>query len=208
MIATKSPRKSLPRIPAKKISAALIYEIIDGKPIYYKGYREVIAGTKTTGEVIGKSSLRGVIMEHILRKLFNSCFENKYRFLTNRLVIHCDKRSNFSADIAIFDAQKLPVKSVDELYISIPPKIQIEVDIDADMESFDTPDAYIYAKTDKLLEFGVEKVIWLMSKSKKILVATKDENWQVIDWNKDIEIIEGLSFNISKYLKDEGSPYA
>jgi hypothetical protein len=206
MIATKSPRKALPRIPAKKIPSALIYEIIDGKPIYYKGYREVIAGTKTIEEVIWTSSLRGVVLEHILRKLFNSCNENKYRFLTNRLVIHCDNRTNFSANIAIFDAEKLPVKAADKHYALIPPKIQIEVDIDADLGNFETPDAYIYAKTEKLLDFGVEKMIW--SDSKKILVATKDENWEIINWNKEVEVLNGISFNIGKYLKDEESPFA
>jgi hypothetical protein len=61
MIATKSPRKVLPRIPAKKIPLALIYEIIDGKPIYYKGYREVIAGTKTIEEIMGASTLQNFL---------------------------------------------------------------------------------------------------------------------------------------------------
>ncbi len=208
MIATKSPRKTLPRIPAKKIPAALIYEIIDGKPIYYKGYEEVINGTKTFEEIIGINSLRGVILENILRKLFSGCDERRYRFLTNGLVIHLDNRNNFSADIAIFDAEKLPVKAADKHYASIPPKIQIEVDIDAHLDDFGTPDGYIYTKTDKLLQFGVEKVIWLMSDGKKVLVATKDNDWQVINWNKEIEIIDGISFNIGKYLSDEGSPFA
>ena len=76
------------------------------------------------------------------------------------------------------------------------------------MGAFGTPDGYIYTKTDKLLQFGVEKVIWLMSESKKVLVATKDENWSIIDWNKDIAIANGISFNIGKYLKDEESPFA
>ena len=62
MIATKSPRKSLPRMPAKKIPSSLIYEIMDGKPIYYKGYREVIVGKKTQGEVLWTSSLHGAIL--------------------------------------------------------------------------------------------------------------------------------------------------
>ena len=65
--------------------------------------------------------------------------------------------------------------------ISVPPKIQIEVDIDAHLGAFGTPDGYIYTKTDKLLQFGVEKVIWLTSESRKVLVATKDENWSIID---------------------------
>lgn len=208
MIAHKSPYKSLPRIPAKKIPSALIYEIIDGKPIYYKGYREVVAGNKTKEEIMGASTLQNSIIEFILRILFRNLDEKKFRILTNEQGLHLDLKSNVSADIAIFETEKLPVKAANKNYASVPPKIQIEVDVDADLEGFGTPDNYIYTKTDKLLSFGVEKVIWVMSATKKVIVATKGENWQVIDWYKEIEIIDGISFNIGKYLKEEGSDFA
>jgi hypothetical protein len=198
----------LPKIPAKRIPAALIHEIIDGKPIYRKGYREVLAETKTIEEIMGASTLQNTIIEFILRFLFRKLDEKRYRILTNEQGIHLDLRSNVSGDIVIFDSEKLPVKSADKHYASVPPKVQIEVDIDADIEAFGTPDNYIYTKTEKLLNFGAEKVIWIMSDSKKVLVATPNENWQVIDWHKEIEIIEGISFCIGKYLKDEGSPFA
>jgi len=208
MIATKSPRTVLPRIPAKKIPVSLIYEIIDGKPIYYKGYEEVVNGTKTIEEVMGSSNLQSTIIEYLLMVLFKSIDLTKYRVLTNETGLHLSKKNNLSGDIVIYDKSVLPVKSADKHYISVPPKIQIEVDIDAHLGAFGTPDGYIYTKTDKLLQFGVEKVIWLMSESKKVLVATKDENWSIIDWNKDIAIANGISFNIGKYLKDEESPFA
>jgi hypothetical protein len=47
-----------------------------------------------------------------------------------------------------------------------------------------------------------------MSDNKKIMVATKGENWLVIDWHKEIEIIDGISFNIGKYLKEQESSFA
>jgi Uma2 family endonuclease len=208
MIASKSPHKALPRIPAKKIPSSLIYEIMDGKPIYYKGYREVIGLKKTKAEIMGASTLQNFILQYILRILFRNLDENEFHILTNEQGLHVGLKTNFSADIAIFESNKLPVKAADKHYASVPPKIQIEVDIDADLEDFETPDAYIYAKTEKLLDFGVEKMIWIMSASKKVLVATKGENWQIIDWHKEIDIIENLSFNIGKYLKEQESPFA
>jgi hypothetical protein len=179
-----------------------------GKPIYYKGYEEVVNGTKTIEEVMGSSNLQSTIIEYLLMVLFKSIDLTKYRVLTNETGLHLSKKNNLSGDIVIYDKSVLPVKSADKHYISVPPKIQIEVDIDAHLGAFGTPDGYIYTKTDKLLQFGVEKVIWLMSESKKVLVATKDENWSIIDWNKDIAIANGISFNIGKYLKDEESPFA
>lgn len=55
MIATKSGVQT--RKPKQAVPEYLIYEIMDGKPIHYKGYREVLAGTKTVGEIMGSSSL-------------------------------------------------------------------------------------------------------------------------------------------------------
>jgi Uma2 family endonuclease len=208
MIASKSPFRTLPRIPAKKIPPALIYEIIDGKPIYYKGYRDVVAGKKTIEEVMGASNLQSTIIEYLLGVLIGSPNRKLYRILTNEVGLHLSHRTNLSGDIAIYEKVVLPVKSADKHYISIPPKIQIEVDIDASTENFESPDDYIYTKTNKLLEFGVEKVIWILSKNKKVLVAPKSENWQVIEWNKNIEVLDDVTFNIGQYLLDEGSAFA
>lgn len=208
MIATKNGRKALPRIPAKKIPAALIYEIMDGKPIYYKGYRDVINQKKQIEEVMGASTLQGVIIAYILKVLFRNLDDIKYQILTNEQGLHLKKNSNLSADIAIYEKQKLPVSAADKHYASIPPKIQIEIDVEADTESFDSVDGYIYTKTQKLLDFGVEKVVWILSDNKKVLIATPNENWQVVDWHKDIDVIEGIGFCVGRYLKDEGSPFA
>ena len=208
MIATKNGRRALPRIPAKKIPSALIYEIMDGKPIYYKGYRDVLNQKKQIEEIMGASNLQVTIIEYLLMVLYRSIDFTKYRVLTNEAGLHLKKNDNLSADIAIYEKQKLPVSAADKHYISIPPKIQIEVDVEADTEDFNSREGYIYTKTQKLLDFGVEKVIWIVSDNKKILIATPNENWQVIDWHKNIDVIEEISFCVGKYLKDEGSPFA
>jgi len=56
MIATKSGTRT--QKPAEKVPDHLIYEIIDGKPIHYRGYREVMAGKKTFSEIRGSSTLQ------------------------------------------------------------------------------------------------------------------------------------------------------
>lgn len=206
MIATKSPF-TVQRISSKKIPSYLIYEIMDGKPIYYKGYKEVLAGKKTIEEIMGASSLQTMIIQYVLRILFRNLDEKKYHILTNESGLHLSKNNNLSGDIQLFETDKLSVKEANKHYLTIPPKINIEVDIDADTETFGQ-ESYIYQKTEKLLNFGVEKVIWILSANKKVLVATQNENWQVINWHKDIEILDDLSFNIGKYLQENESPFA
>jgi Uma2 family endonuclease len=209
MVAYPTPiQRKLPRIPAKQISPALIYEIMDGKPIYYKGYRDVLTKEKTIEEIMGSSGLQSIIIEYILMVLYRSMDTNYYRILTNELGLHLNRRNNLSGDIAIYEKSVLPTKLIDKHYVKIAPKIQIEVDITASVEKFDSPEDYMYQKTQKLLDFGTEKVIWILSNSKKVLIATSNENWQTIDWNKDINVINGINFCIGKYLREEESPYA
>jgi hypothetical protein len=208
MIASASPKIALPKIPFKKIPQYLIYEVFDGKPVYYKNYRKVISGILTPEEIMGSSALQAIIIEFILRVLYKNSDEKKFRILTNEQGQHLDKNNNLSADIAIYDTQIFDVKDADKHYTSVPPKIQIEINIDADTEDFGSPDNYVFKKTEKLLNFGVEKVIWVMSDAKRVIVATKHANWEIIDWNKEIVVMDEIHFNIGNYLRENGSPFA
>ncbi len=38
----------------------LVYETIDGNPIYYKGFKDVLKKLKTPEEIMGCSSLQGI----------------------------------------------------------------------------------------------------------------------------------------------------
>lgn len=208
MIAALGPKIALPKIPAKKIPVGLIYEVFDGKPVYYKNYRNVVSGKLKLEDIIGSSGLQAIIIEYLLRILFSGTDSKKHRILTNEQGQHIDKNNNLSADIAIYETTKFDVKNADKHYTTVPPKIQIEVNIDADTEEFGSPDNYVFKKTGKLLNFGVEKVIWVMSDSKKVIVATKNANWEIIDWHKEIEIMDEISFNLGKYLLENESPFA
>lgn len=208
MNATRSKRKISPRIPAKDIPSALIYEIMDGKPIYYKGYRDVLKQEKNLEEIMGSSTLQGFIIAYILKTLYRNLDDTRFNILTNEQGLHINRKNNLSADIAIYEKDKLSVAQADKHYSSIPPKIQIEIDIDAELDETRSETSYIQQKTDKLFEFGVEKVIWVLSDSKKVIVAVPDENWQIIDWHKEIEVVEGVGFCVGRYLQEEGSPFA
>ncbi|WP_157586324.1 PDDEXK family nuclease [Spirosoma arboris] len=205
MIATKSGVQG--RKPKTKVPEHLIYEIMDGKPIYYKGYQEVLAGTKMFSEIMGSSALQSFIVAYVQRLLFKELSEDDFIILSSESGLHLDKRNNLAGDILIFDTITLPIEAIDEFYVHVPPKVVIEVDITADPTDV-TSDSYIFQKIEKLLKFGVEKVIWITTQAKKVTVATPNDDWQVKDWHKDVEILNGISFNIGRYLTQKGSPFA
>ncbi len=203
MIATKTgiQRRKL-RAP---VPEHLVYEIIDGQPIHYKGYREVLSGKKKTSDIMGSSKLQSLIVTYLVITLGSLLKKSNFRLLSSELGIHLDKRNNLSGDVVIFDKASLPVEDIDGHYADVPPKVVIEVDIA--MDPFDMhPDNYFFKKTQKLLDFGVEKVIWITTHSQKVTVATPDANWQTMDWNQEIEVLPGISFDIGAYLAEEGVP--
>lgn len=64
---------------------------------------------------------------------------------------------------------------------------------------------YIENKTHKMLEFGVEKVIWILTYVRKVIVATPNNTtWLMVDWPENIEILDGITFNIQNFLTERG----
>ncbi|CAG5008101.1 hypothetical protein DYBT9275_04193 [Dyadobacter sp. CECT 9275] len=204
MIAPSGPRTD---IPAQMIPNALIHEIIDGKPLYRKGYRDVLSKTKKIEDIMGSSSLQFFIIDFILRILYRNVDEDQYIIATNEAGLHLDRRNNIAGDILIFDKDVLTMDKINRHYSQVPPKVSIEIDLDIELEEL-TESSYISIKTKKLLEFGAEKVIWFLTEQKKVMIATKHTDWLMEDWDTNVEIMPGITCNLGGYLKEKGSEFA
>jgi len=185
------------------VPQALIYEILDGQPMYYRGYRDALAGKKSIEEIMGPSGLQSFIIQYILDILFTKIGRKQYHFLTNELGTHLGLKDNLSGDVCIYERQKLPPEKIDTRYVDIPPKVAVEVDVKVDLSEDKAAD-YVFRKTQKLLEWGVEKVIWIFTKTQKVTVAETGKDWLTMDWHRDIELLDGQRFNIGAYLAEEG----
>jgi len=40
------------------------------------------------------------------------------------------------------------------------------------------------------------------------MIATANEEWQTQNWDKDVEILDGIVCNVGTYLKEKGSEFA
>jgi Uma2 family endonuclease len=188
---------------ARKVPEYLVKEVLDGIPIHYKGYKAVLRKEKTLEDFMGASGLQIFILRYFTYLLIRQLDEEQYYVFTGEGGMHINVNNNLSGDIMIYEQSKLSTSKIDKHYLDIPPKIDIEIDVNIDTTDF-TEQTYIYRKTDRLLSWGVEKVIWVLSESKKVIVAEHGKDWLLIDWSKDIEIIEGIMFNVSQYLKKSG----
>ncbi len=200
MIALRE-RKALKPIP-RSIPRHLIYEILDGRPIYYKGYKEVIENKKTIEEIMGASGIQSIIVYYLVSFIAKFINEDTYSILTNEAGLHLSHRSNLSNDIAIYETAVLTPDKINRKYVDVPPKIAIEIDIDGDVEHL-TESGYIYKKTQQMLVFGTQKVVWVLTAAQVVIVAT-NEKIETLSWHKDIELMDGHSFNIGQYLDKKG----
>jgi hypothetical protein len=80
--------------------------------------------------------------------------------------------------------------------------IEIDTDISLDDTGFSTMQDYYFTKTRKLLEYGTQKVIWIFTKGKKIMVA-EGKDWAMYDFDKTIQVIDNVTFNLDSFLKEE-----
>lgn len=185
------------------IPSYLIYEEINGVPIYYKGYKEVLENSKKAEDIMGSSALQFIILEHLFRLFVKFFDEKNYYIGNNEAGTHLGKGTNFAVDLALFDKKVLRPEMIKNKYVSVPPLLVVEVDTKATFDPEAQPD-YFHVKTQLLLDFGVKKVIWIFTESKKVMVSEPDKPWLTVDWNQDIELMDGHFFNIAAYLENEG----
>jgi Uma2 family endonuclease len=185
----------------EQIPEYLIYEVIDGKPIYRKGYKKVLGKKKTLEEIMGSSSLQSAIISVIV-KFLNQKLPDNFWVGASESGLHLALNQNLSMDIPIYEIEKHFILTTQ--YANVPPKILIEVDIEADTENFENDFDYYFTKTQKLLDFGVEKVIWIFTSAQKVIVSGQNMEWKTINWNVKIDVMPDISFCIDELLAKGG----
>lgn len=194
--------KDIEVIP-RKIPEEFIYEIMDGKPIYYKGYKEAIKKHLSAEEIMGSSSLQSDLINFILEVIHQFYDRKRYKIHTNESGLQLGYKDTLAGDILVYDKTILTADKITTKYSNVPPKYVIEVDTNADLSESSFMD-YLTRKTEKLFEFGTEKVFWVITASQKVIVAQPNEDWYIRSWDKEIELFDGININIGKYLDEEG----
>ncbi|AYQ31892.1 Uma2 family endonuclease [Runella sp. SP2] len=196
--------KRRPKI--RKIPAHLVYEELDGQALPYRGYLEVLSGKKTLEEIMGSSSLQAVLVSIINWFVSNHINRKKYLVASNESGLHVSSGSNLANDIAIFEKDKI---TLSDKYFDVAPKIVIEVDIKVALEETGLTNDFDYVlnKSQKMLDFGVEKVIWITTHTKKIFVITPNAPWYLVNFEEDIPLMEDCTLNLAQLLRDEEIDY-
>lgn len=188
----------------RKVPDYLVKDEIDGVKFYYRGYKEVLNKTKQPEEIMGCSSLQSLILSYLLELLYQNKATGKYRVFAGESGNHLAKRTNLQFDIALYDKTALPGDKISRRYVqSIPPRLVVEIDLEVEWDEEKTQN-YLVQKTEKLLDFGVKKVIWILTAERKVVVAEPGNPWQIHDWATELELLDSIYFNIANHLAAEG----
>jgi hypothetical protein len=149
------------------------------------------------------------VVSVIFGYLFGKLNRKKYQILTSEVGNHLSKGDNLAFDVAIFEKSILTPDKINLKYINVAPKIVIEVDtqlrIETEGANLAVMEEYILRKTEKLLHLGVEKVIWVLLSSRRVMVASlEDDTWHISPLSRDILVLDDISMNITAFLEEEG----
>jgi len=139
------------------IDKQLVYEEMDGRPVYYKNYHKVLLSQSAFEDIRGSSESQFVVIAAILKFLYRAVDDASYWIATNEAGLHISPGNNPAADIAIFNRSTAPPRVRNFKHQNLPPEVVIEVDIKADTSAFSTPVEYYRQKKPEAARFRGEQ---------------------------------------------------
>ncbi|HEX9959170.1 MAG TPA: Uma2 family endonuclease [Fibrella sp.] len=182
----------------------LIYEQWGGRTYYRKGYSDVLKKRKKPSEIMGSSGLQAFIVSYIHWFVMSKIDRKRFRLLTSEPGLHIGHSVNLACDVMVYDKAVLTNDRINVKYVDVPPQVVIEVDVKVELKK-EGEITYVFSKTKQLFDFGVQRVIWVVSDLKQVLVFNNGiDSVEYKDWDQPIEVTPSVSFNIGEYLTEEG----
>lgn len=186
-----------------EIPKSLIYEMYDGKPMYYKGYKDVMNGTERKENI--NISERTIIISTILQNLMCESDKNSHFVAGNGVGLQISDDTITTSNILIFGKDSLQNIKFDNHYFKIPPLATFDLDFIAETTDFGISEFNYYSmKTKNLLDFGVKEVFWFFSASKQVAIARPNQDWIIANWDKELVVLDEYKFSLTQLLEKEG----
>ena len=193
-------------VAEERIPDAYISEVIDGYRYPYKGAREAIEHNETPESIMGDSGLQAYIKRLLFLHILQALGNRPYEVFSGEIGLHIDNNNNLSLDLTIFNRNELTPDKITTSFVGVIPKIVIEIDVNVESPKLDSIEGYnfLLKKINRLHAAGVERVIWIFTKDRKIVVTESEKLWHVLDLNESIDVMEGVAFNLLELLGAEG----
>jgi len=186
------------------IPGYLVKEVLDGIPVYYKGYRDVMRKAKTPEEITADGLLQATIKFWLTMLLGKRLDLRHYWIVSGEVGMHISHKNNFSHDLMVIEKSALPPERISNRYADVPAKLVVEVDTEIEYGDALPTETYIHRKTQQTLDFGTERVVWIFTATQKMMVAARGQDWVICGWDKSVELIDGIQLNMMNFLAEAG----
>lgn len=161
----------------------------------------MLSGEKQPEEIMGSSELQSYLVALMLRRLFIFLPESDYLIQTGEPGLNIAPDDNLANNITIRRTREHVIDRGSTGYAKNPPVVVLEVDIKVDTASGSDLD-YVLTKTEKLFTFGVERVIWILTASRKVVVATQhNPSLTPYDWKHSVPVIDDCQMNLEEWVQ-------
>ncbi len=111
-----------------------------------------------------------------MKSIKENC-DSEFHALSGELGFTLDKENWRNLDVALYRRSLVEAGGLtfDKHYTSTPPEMVFKIDTKADLPELADKMSYFYTKTQKLLDAGVQKVIWIHTALRKHMVAEAGE---------------------------------
>jgi hypothetical protein len=200
------PTVAPPKRPVRKMPDYLVREVIGGVPFYYPEYRAVFAKVKNLEDVMADSALQWTLKEHIGDRLKAGLDKQTYRVGRGEVGVHLGHGDNVGLDLAVFEKSAYPAAMLSTKYAPVPPVLAVEIDLQIEMldRHANLFEDYVMVKIKRLLTFGTQRMLWIFTKSRTVFVAERGVHWHFVPWDTDVELMNGITFNVADILREEG----
>ncbi|MCI5084183.1 MAG: hypothetical protein MRY78_20955 [Saprospiraceae bacterium] len=179
----------------------LIYEVIDGKPVFYSKAHTVMQELLLVDELKFSESSQPGVLSAISQFLWDNLPEDEYQIFTNGIGYEPDSENHLVLDIAVCDKEKMEGQNLSKA-LQVAPELVILKDSVAGIDDPTRLLGYFHDKIRKLIDHGTERVIWINTISQLMTVADDDGNWYTVDWEEEIEWINGLEMTLEDMLAE------
>ena len=143
--------------------------MVNGKPIYYRGWQDVLKGEKTIEQIRASSLIQSYLVGEVVAAT-HVALRKTYILGANEAGIRFKKGDWRAADICLWTKASLKNTPLHAHYSDIIPEIVIEVDTKADTKEMPM---YYLEKTKDLHQHGVRRVLWIFTGSEQVTHALK-----------------------------------
>ena len=119
----------------QEIPKVFIAEILDGVPLYYRGYKSIIDTPSKVEEIMGSSSIHFILLDFFYALLVRNLDEKKYWRAGGESGIKIGKNNSLNLDLAIYSVDKLPATAFSKHFVEVAPEVVIEIDTSIEFDT-------------------------------------------------------------------------